>query len=231
MRVCLFIKTYKNDFPWLKYCLASIKKYCSGYEEVVIVCPNKDLDELKTIAVNGEKIHGVDEYGEGYLYQQMIKMNAHNFTDCEYIQYTDSDCVFHTPTKPEDYFDNGKPWMYKTRYGNLEGAEIWKVVVRDALGFMPEWEFMRRHMLIYHRETLMNIQRQFPGMNDYIMTRPGRHFSEFNVMGAFADKFEPDRYIWKDTATSEFIPEKLKQFHSYSQYTKENIELMERMIS
>lgn len=230
MKVALFIKSYRKDFEWLKYALKSIHKFCSGYEEIVIVVPDHDLEELKTFATNGEKLFGVQEYGEGYLFQQMIKMNAHNFTECEYIQYTDSDCIFHTPTKPDDYFQDGKPVMLKTRYGNLEGAEMWRSVVYDALGFLPDWEYMRRHMLIYHRETLMNIQKIFPKMNDYVMTRPGRHFSEFNVMGAFADKYEPERYVWKDTATTEFVPEKLKQFHSYSQYTKENIELIERML-
>lgn len=231
MKVALFIKTYKNDFVWLKYCLASIKKYCTGYEEVVIVCPRGDVPELLTFATNGERVVPVDEYGEGYLYQQMIKMNAHNFTDCEWIQYFDSDCIFHSPNSPDMYFRDGKPVMLKTRYGTLGDGDMWQSVVEKALKIKPEFEYMRRHGLIYHRSTLENIQIKYPHINDYVMKRPQRHFSEFNFMGAFADHFEPDKYIWEDTATTPFKHGTFHQFWSYSGCTEEEKQRMEKMLN
>lgn len=229
MTHAIFIKSYAKDFKWLKYCLLSIRKYCTGFDDVVIVVPPTDVEECKTFATQ-ERVVGYGEYGEGYLFQQMIKVNAHNFTKCDFIHYVDSDCIFRTPTTPLDYFDGDKPWMYKTRYGNLEGAEVWKEVTSSAIGFPVEWEYMRRHGLVYHRRTLMKIQELYPKINDYIMSRPARHFSEFNFMGAFAEFYEPNDYIWKDTATNEFIPERLKQFWSYSGCTKEEQEEMEKLI-
>ncbi len=232
MKVALFIKTYRQDFVWLKYCLASIKKYCTGYEEVVIVCPRGDVGELTTFATNGERIVPVDEYGEGYLYQQMIKMNAHNFTNCDWIQYFDSDCIFHSPNSPDMYFEEGKPVMLKTLYEKIDkNTRMWQSVVAKAIKIVPEFEYMRRHGLIYHRETLMNIQTKFPKMNDHIMTRPARHFSEFNVMGAFAEHFEPERYIWKDTETTPFKHGTFHQFWSYSGCTEEEKQRMEKMLN
>ena len=35
--VDIFIKTYHKDFIWLEYCIKSIKKFCKGFRDVVIV--------------------------------------------------------------------------------------------------------------------------------------------------------------------------------------------------
>lgn len=226
----IFIKSYHKDFEWLRYCLMSIRKHVEGFDDLVIVVPPRDVAECSKLTIKGERVVGKDEYGCGYLFQQMIKMNAHSFTHCDYIHYVDSDCVFHTPTNPLDYFEDGKPWMYKTRYGNLEGAEVWRECTHKAIGFDVEFEYMRRHGIVYHRDTLLNIQQLYPNINDYVMSQPSRHFSEFNFMGAFAEKFEPNNYIWKDTATSEFIPERLKQFWSYSGCTEKEKQEMIKLI-
>jgi glycosyltransferase involved in cell wall biosynthesis len=232
MEVSLFIKTYKNDFVWLKYCLESIAKYCTGYSEVVIVCPRSDVPELLTFATHGETIYPVDEKGDGYLYQQLIKMNADEYCKSEWIQYFDSDCIFHSPNSPDMYFEQGKPVMLKTPYSVIgEDARVWQKVVAKALGFVPEYEYMRRHGLIYHRETLRHIHEKFPKMNDHIMSRPLRHFSEFNVMGAFVEVFERDRYIWKNTEETPFKAGTFHQFWSYSGCTEEEKERMNKMIN
>lgn len=225
----IFIKSYKKDFEWLKFCLMSLRKHVKGFDDVVIVVPPSDVEECVSFAEDF-RVVGKEEYGCGYLFQQMIKVNAHSFTHCDFIHYVDSDCIFHIETTPEHYMEDGKPWMYKTRYGNLEGAEVWRGVTSKAIGFDVEWEYMRRHGMTYHRSTLEHIQSRFPNINDYIMSQPARHFSEFNFMGAFAEHFEPDNYIWKDTAVSAFVPERLKQFWSYSGCTNEEKEQMIKLI-
>lgn len=229
MTHAIFIKSYRKDFEWLKYCLLSIRKHVTGFDDIVIVVPPGDVEECQKLAID-ERVVGKEEYGCGYLFQQMLKMNAHSFTHCDYIHYVDSDCIFFTPMNPMDYFENGKPWMYKTPYGNLGGAEVWRECTRNAIGFDVEFEYMRRHGLVYHRDTLLHIQEKYPNINDYVMNQPARHFSEFNFMGAFADHYEPDNYIWKNTETSLFIPEKLKQFWSYSGCTDKEKEEIIKLI-
>jgi hypothetical protein len=236
MRTALFIKSYKPDFVWLAYALRSIKKFCTGYHEVVIVVPNSDLEEAFKLlpqfdTVNNYRVIGIDEPPNGYLYQQVVKMNAHNYTDCELIQYHDSDCIFTMPTDPSYYMENGKPWMYCTPYDKVGDAVMWKHCAEKALGFSDDFERMRRHGLTYYRSSLELLHEKYPLINSHVMSQPGRHFSEFNVMGSFVAKFEPEKYLWKNTDEYPIIPERMKQFHSYSQYTPENIQWMEELLS
>ena len=229
LRTALFIKSYKPDFVWLKYCLRSIKKFCTGYHEVVIVVPNSDLEAAKEF-VTDEKLIGIDEPPNGYLYQQVVKLNAHKYTECELIQYHDSDCIFITPTSPTDYMENGKPWMYCTPYEKVGDAIMWQGCVEKILGFKDDMERMRRHGMTYLRTSLLSIQDAHPNVNETIMQQPGRHFSEFNLMGSFVAKNEPNNYIWKNTDEQAIIPERMKQFHSYSEYTAATIEWLEGVL-
>jgi hypothetical protein len=43
MQTDIFIRTYGKDLEWLKYCLRSVAKYCSGFRQIVIVIPKKDF--------------------------------------------------------------------------------------------------------------------------------------------------------------------------------------------
>lgn len=228
-RTALFIKSYKPDFVWLAYALKSIKKFCTGYHEVVIVVPNQDLEEAKKL-VTDEKLIGIDEPPNGYLFQQVVKLNAHKYTDCELIQYHDSDCIFITPTSPSDYMEDGKPWMYCTPYEKCDTAQMWKEPTEKALGVSVSLEFMRRIQFVYFRESLIRLHEKYPNINQHIMAQPGRHFSEFNFLGGYVYNFEPNNYIWKNTDEHPLVPERLRQFHSYSEYNAQNIEWMENQI-
>ena len=37
MKTSIFIKSYKDDYKWLRYCLESIAKFVTGYEQIVVV--------------------------------------------------------------------------------------------------------------------------------------------------------------------------------------------------
>lgn len=228
-RTCLFIKSYKPDFVWLKYSLRSIKKFCTGYHEVVVVVPNSDLEAAKEF-ITDEKLIGIDEPPNGYLYQQVVKLNAHKYTECELIQYHDSDCVFITPTSPTDYMENGKPWMYCTPYEKVGDAIMWQGCVEKILGFKDPMERMRRHGMTYLRTSLESLHTAHPNLDAYVISQPGRHFSEFNLIGSFVAKTEPNNYIWKNTDEHSIIPERMKQFHSYSEYTSATIEWLEGIL-
>ena len=60
-------------------------------------------------------------------------------------------------------------------------------------------------------------------ISDYVRNQPQRSFSEFNALGAYAYKFNHDKFAWVDTQGDEFalLPPCARQFHSWGGITPE----------
>jgi glycosyltransferase involved in cell wall biosynthesis len=223
MKVDIFFKSYRNDFKWLKYSLQSLTKFVTGYNEIIIVIPEGDRHLLDFELPDRAFVHTIKETGSGYLFQQYVKMIANNYCSADYIMYVDSDCIFHSPVHVPDLIKEGKPEILMTSYEELKGNP-WKEPTADFMGQVPEYEFMRRHCFIYHKETLSNLIAWFKkDLKTYVMSRPSNHFSEFNVIGFYAYLFEMDRYNFVNTKDWEYVPAIVNQYHSYTEFeAKEN---------
>lgn len=233
MHVDLFIRTYRNDLEWLGFALKSIHKYVTGYRNIIIAIP---MDDVKLLShLTQEKVVGVHDLEDGYLGQQLTKMQAWKLTDADAIVFWDSDVV---ATRPIDvrteYFKDDKVILYKTRYSsiNKSGHECpWQPITAKALGFTPEWEYMRRMPLVYRAVTLMACTKHMEELHgipleQYIRSQPHRAFSEFNVIGAFAEKgYVPfDRnelYAFVDTESIDMPPCAVDQMWSWGGLTNE----------
>jgi glycosyltransferase involved in cell wall biosynthesis len=225
MTTDIFIRTYEKDLEWLKYCLRSIHKYVTGYRQIIICIPENQKKLIDSWNLTAEKVVTCRIYNDDYLGQQISKMLSFQYTDADRILFMDSDCVFLRNVDILEMTVEGKPIIYKTKYGNLEGAEAWKGVTEKFLGGIVEYEYMRRHPFMYNRETLIAINN-FKRVEDYVLSQSFRNFSEFNVIGAFAEKYESDKYHFIDTE-SVVMPEIfLRQYWSWSGLTEnERIEL------
>lgn len=222
-RTTIFIKTWTGDLEWLPYCLDSIHKYGSGFDNVIVVSDRSCLKEVQDICL----IHSlnayvipVNDWDNGYVQQQWVKLHADSYTESEYILYVDSDCVFHTPFTPNSFMQDGLPILMKTKYGNLEGAEAWKKITEDFVNFPVEYEYMRRLPWMYRSDTLKHFRNCYPQIDDHLKSLTTRDFSEFNVLGAFIDKHEAYRYMITDTEV--WIPPSVaRQFWSWGTVTNE----------
>jgi hypothetical protein len=198
----IFIKTWTGDIDWLPYCLESIQKYGSDISEVVIASDASCLIEVQRIS-QGARVVSVPDWEEGYIQQQWVKLN-----------------VFHTPFSPESYMRDGKPILMKTKYGNLGGAEIWKGITEDFVGFEVQYEYMRRLPWMYLSSSLSNFKLKYPHIESHLKGLTTRRFSEFNVLGAYIDKYESDKYFVTDT--EEWMTESVaRQFWSWGGITSE----------
>lgn len=210
MTALIFIKSYPSDFPWLEYCLRSIRKFASGFREVVVVVPKVQvLSEKSWLRASPQvKVLEAVEYGhDGYLSQQVFKLYADTFTDdTDYILHIDSDTIFTSPVTPETYFTNGKiDWMM-TPYALIETP--WQPITEKFLTLLRhpiEFEFMRRAPQMIPR-WLYGAIREFCVLehgctiDQYIMKQPYRAFSEYNVLGALAYYYHRDKFNWINTA-------------------------------
>ena len=195
----IFIKSYYKDFKMLNYCLKSIEKYLTGYNKIIIVIPKKDYQIYQSIVHTDLPIelHVVEEYGDGYLYQQFIKMTAYKYCDSQFIMYVDSDCIFDKHINIENLVSNGQPEILYTHYSKVDEAICWKQCTERFMNDVVEFEFMRRLPLIYHRETLETIHNLEPNLESVVMNS-GR-FSEFNALGAWAFVHQKDKYSFVNT--------------------------------
>jgi len=217
MVVDIFIRSYKEDFPWLVYSLRSIQKYASGFGKVHIAVPAQDIGEMPN--VGAAEVHLVHDSGKGYLEQQITKMMAEKYCNGNYVLHMDSDCLFTKPVLPDDFFIDGKPIML--RENGVESP--WNDISAVSLGWRDEYEYMRRLPIIYPRW----IYREFRGwlhnyhgmpVDQWVMRQPDNKFSEFNTMGQWAHKFYPEEFHWAHPCEIQPVA---RQFWSWGGITPE----------
>lgn len=235
MHVDIVIRTYKNDLPWLAHALRTIHKYVTGYRNIIIAIPSDQVGLLSHLTA--EKVVGVSDLQDGYLGQQLTKMQAWKLTDADAIVFWDSDVVATRPIDVmEEYFTRTdfppgfgplRIRLYKTRYSSMEPGQCpWQPITAKAVGFTPEWEYMRRMPLVYWSGTLafcerFMVKQHGMSLEHYIKTQPHRAFSEFNVIGAFAEAHDPNGYAFIDTESIDMPPCAVTQHWSWGGITPE----------
>ncbi len=220
MSSSIFIKTWDGDLEWLQYCLKSIKKYVTGFDEIVIAADNSCFGKVKALVTEDVKVYPVVNWDNGYIQQQWVKINADMYCESEYILFVDSDCVFHTPCTPESFMRDGKAILLKTEYGNLGGGEVWQSVTSAAVGWGVDYEYMRRLPAMYRSDSLSNFRDMFPKLYGYLRGVTDKNYSEFNAIGAFIDRFEQPKYYVSDTKVW-MQPTVARQFWSWGGITPE----------
>jgi hypothetical protein len=224
MTTDIFIRTYHKDIEWLNYALASIHKHVKGWRNIVITIPRGQGHLLSHLTV--ETVIEVDDMQDGYIGQQLTKMQAWKYTDAQCVLFWDSDVI---ATEPIDihleYFKDGKPILYKTKYSSLTGCP-WQGITEKALDLMLDWEYMRRMPIIHLRDVLaetLDFMQETHGvsMRTYLDAQPHKAFSEFNAIGAVADLLHRDSYAILDTEAIDMPPNKVYQGWSWGGITPE----------
>ncbi len=228
MKYSIFIRSWKGDIEWLSHALKSIHKYQSGWQEIVVVVPENQLELFKKMNLTAETLKSCPVYQNDYIGQQLTKLEAYKYTDADIITFWDSDVIAFNHLSPEDYIIDGKPIIYRTNYQELKGNQgyAWKAITEKAIGYSVDFEYMRRLPLTYHRSTLEDLHLYFKTLHgitpqEYVKTITNKDFSEFNLVGAYAEKFEADKYTIIDTSTVALPTLKAKQFWSWGGITPE----------
>lgn len=211
----IFIKTYHKDFPLLYMSLKTIARNVSGYRNLILLIPEQEKELFDTRDLPPRTlVHYVKEYGTGWLYQQVCKMKAHEYSDADYILFTDSDCFWYKPFSVQDLIADDIPEILYTPWLKVGDAIAWREPTEKFLGETVDFEFMRRFPLVYHRDTLVKISEFAPDIESTIMQ--SIRFSEFNCIGAYAFKNERDRYKFINTDDWVYVPPVVEQVWSHS---------------
>jgi hypothetical protein len=224
MTTTIFIRTYEKDLGWLAYALASIQKYVTGHKDIVITIPKGQEHHLAHLTA--ETVIAVDDMEDGYLGQQLTKMEAWKYTGHDCVLFWDSDVIATEPIDiQQEYFKDGKPILYKTKYSSIPDCP-WRAITEKAMCRPVEWEYMRRMPMLHLRDSLGDccayVERsQGVSLRRYIEAQPFREFSEFNVIGAFAAEFQFRDYAILDTESIDMPPNKVFQGWSWGGITPE----------
>ncbi len=216
MTIDVFYRSYRGDFEWLKYSLESTYKFVKGFNEVHICVPADDIGLLKS---KNERVHLTKRWEDDYMGQQADKLYADIHCHSDFILHIDSDCLWTHEVDLEQLFEDGKPVMLHEEC--LDSP--WPKISQAALGFIPKYEFMRRHPFIYPRDLYAEFRRWMFNRHEceigqFIQRQQGRHFSEFHTFGAWCYEYKRDRFAWKKP--SEF-PSFVKQWRSWDGLTPE----------
>lgn len=211
----IFIKSYNKDFVWLYHALRSITKNVTGYNKVILLIPEIDKHGFDTrVLPERTEIYYVSDEGNGYLRQQYYKLTAYKYSFADYILFGDSDCFFDHPIDLQDFVQDEKPEILYTDWAKVGDAICWRKPTEKIMGDHVPYEFMRRNTCIYHTQTLINLSAWKPALETIVMA--STHFSEFNLIGAFAYKFERDKYNFVNTDNWTYVPPKAVQIWSHA---------------
>jgi hypothetical protein len=229
MTTDIVIRSYRGDFPWLTHALKSINMRAKGFRDIHIIVPQGQADDLKHLTL--EKLHECPVYADDYLGQQITKLMADTYTDADFILHFDSDTVFTREVTPETFMVGGKTIQYYEPYSKLSGCP-WQTVVSEVLGWVPENEFMRRFPFVYPRWVYGQLrgfieEKYSKTLEEFILERPYRSFSEFNVIGAYLWAMHHDKFEWRDPLGD---PAYVRQFHSWDGIDA-HIEEVERLLA
>lgn len=215
MKTSIFIVSYAKHYPYLEKCLKSIAKFATGFHELVVLVPDKDLaafpigihfPDTLSVSVLGEP----EWEGKGFLWHMDRIMHADQYCKGDWILHTDSDCVFTEPVTPQDYFVDGKAVLCYASYDWLckhqENIRLWQVAVENAIGFKPVNEFMRRHPAVHTKEVYplaraLIESRHCCSTSEYMKVQREafpQTFAEFPTLGEVAWKYLPHYYHFVD---------------------------------
>lgn len=219
----LFVKTWVNDFQWLKQAMISVEKTCQNVNWNICVDDGTKTDFSK-VQVQAEQAiaRGINcrtcETSElwpeamnvkaGYLRQQWIKMNSHRMMGDDVFWIWDSDLIAQRPFSRADFCGFGdKPIYWFSQFNSMMGgaddhAHLARIqMLKDIYG-VPDipFEWMRCIPIPQIGGILRHASGTSYWKKAYEMLCAGdQRFSEFNVIGQFAHQYFPDAFDWRNT--------------------------------
>jgi hypothetical protein len=199
--VSAFIRSFDKDAKWLERTLPVFLRLARGYDEVVVCGISGECKDVQRVAAdNGVPFVAHDESAEianGYINQQYSKLCADQMVKGDKIVYIDSDCICTGEHTPEVFFQDGKPLLMYSEWGDVGQALCWRMPTEHSLGLKPKYEFMRRLPTLYPASVVRGCREYMEKVHgrsllEYLCNK--QLFSEFNTMGCYAYEFRRDEF-------------------------------------
>lgn len=201
----IVIRTWWRDLPWVRWCLEGVARFAEGFGEVILVVPRSSLPAVRRdLALpRSVRLEVCDDAADDYLGQQVTKLYADQLSDANLICHLDADMILCRRVRPEDLAPRGRPVIAVRAIGSMGRHYPWRACTEQFLGWSVPADFMQRPPFVYPRSLYPRIRehsRFTHGVElaDYVLAQPPRGFSEFNTLGAYARRAEPEAFHWVD---------------------------------
>ncbi len=178
--VAILIVTYAKDIPFLRYCLASIKKYASGFSAVMLVVPEHERAQFDWVRDSNVIIRCFDEpAGRGMLAHMVQKCRADHLCEgADFIVHLDADCMFFRKVTPAAYVEDNRCLSVRESYEKVSNPNrhIWRKCVLEATGIDTPYEYMTRHPQVHPRSV-------YQAMREVVESWTKQPFEEFVLAG------------------------------------------------
>lgn len=200
----MLIRTYFRDLPWLRFALAAIEAHCAGFAETVVVTPRWSASRVRRSLPGWVRLVVCPDYRDDYLGQQVSKLYADECTDAELICHVDSDMIFCGPAGPADLLQDGRVRVVGRPVAELGRHRPWLASTEGFLGWPVTHDFMRHPPFTFPRWLYPEVREYArvthrTNLAEYVLGRPPRGFSEFNVLGAYAYARHRPAFAWTGT--------------------------------
>jgi len=219
----------------------SIKKFSSGFRDVVIVTDSGHLIPSDLLDILPIKVCYVDlpikqpshvEHGLGYLWQQYIKLTWYEYTDADEVLILDSDEMLTVPTTPENFKVDGKYCWYYKLWDEMGNGKCWKKSTDELFGVDTTYSGMCLTGFIMLKITsiaLKNhlcLKHETSNIWDIFVKYNMKTASEFNIFGVFIMIYNQEEYCQKiidKTTGREIFNYTILKDWSWGGLTTENI--------
>jgi len=212
----ILIRSYYRDVQWLVLAVASIRRFVSGYRELVVVLPETSMSRVDwpvAPILRDVTLRQCDDHRNDYIGQQITKLHADTYSDADVILHVDSDHVFVAPCDLQHrLFESGKIRMGFDPSERRPVTDGWRrcpsvFMRRDValdLTASPPVAFPRH---LYSAVRRFSEQTHGLSIQEYASTMRSDRFCEFALLRGYALVCEPGLYAWVDVSTHRFIAE------------------------
>lgn len=232
----LVVRTWWKDLAWASWSLASAKRFARGFDEVILIVPRSSLPWLRhhDLPTAGVRVEMCEDVHDDYLGQQLSKLHADELTDADFICHLDSDCMVARPVSPGELMPRGRPEVV-TRAVELMGRHWpWQASSTEFLGWPVLFDCMQRPPFLFPRWLYGDVRDHCVrvhgvGIDEYVLGRPPRGFSEFTVLGNFAYRFHRQSFDWIDATEAAAAPW-CRWYWSWEGLTPETVAELSRLV-
>jgi hypothetical protein len=243
-RVSIFIKTWKQDLCWLKYCLQFLDKNWQEPDTEIVIAADEDcFEEISgwvdesglPIPKNARAIYQ-KPWPDGYSHAMYMKSCADRWVLAPLVLLLDSDSMLLKPASLRAFMTQAGrpiiPWCSYFEHFKIHPMSPWQRVTEEVTKMRSWMHFMPMMPILYYTDSLGAARRfvsaQHNGRSYESITFSDVPFDpkqflthpitivDYDVIGFYCSLAEPERYAFRHI--TELAPGPFHQFHSWTMW-------------